>query len=514
MTETELKITLDAGRIAKLSRHPALAQSRLVPRRNEALLSTYYDTADHALARAGIALRLRKVGRRWVQTIKAGGGGFGLFSMTEVETPAPGGRLVLDGPDPEGVLAAIAKAAGDAPLSPVFETRIRRITERMRPPGGGEVEMALDSGEIVAGEARTPIHEVEFELIEGAVGGLYDLAQLFFSQGRVHFSAMNKSARGYLLARGEAVPSPEARHAGDLVHDAGATVEMVARDVFRDCFAQIAWNMALLAASDDPDVPHQLRIGLRRLRVAFLIFRDSLGPEALRPLADAARQLGQDVSPLRDLDVLIGEVAADAAARGLDAAAREALVAELDARRVRVRAEVRKAFCEPRAIGFVFDLGRLIEGRGWLAPADYAQSTRLATPIGEIAGDVLGARLAKVRKRARGIRKLEADALHELRKELKKLRYAADMLASIYPRKRVSAYLKALKALQTGFGSLNDAAMAGEILTSAAAPARDDPQAQRAVGWVLGSLTVRIANDRPRLFESWDALKAAKPFWR
>ena len=74
-------------------------------------------------------------------------------------------------------------------------------------------------------------------------------------------------------------------------------------------------------------------------------------------------------------------------------------------------------------------------------------------------------------KRARGIRKLDAEALHELRKELKKLRYAADMLASIYPRKRVSAYLKALKALQDGFGSLNDAAMAEDTLTGAGAPA-------------------------------------------
>src|SRR5690606_79619 len=152
-------------------------------------------------------------------------------------------------------------------------------------PGDGEVELALDSGKVVAGEACTPIHEVEFELIEGPVAGLYDLAQLLFPTGPVHFSAMNKAARGYRLARGETETPPRARHAGHLDHDATATVEMVARDIFRDCFAQIASNMALLATCDDPDVPHQLRIGLRRLRAAFFVFRDILGAEALRPLS-------------------------------------------------------------------------------------------------------------------------------------------------------------------------------------------------------------------------------------
>src|SRR5690606_21245907 len=174
---------------------------------------------------------------------------------------------------------------------------------------------------------------------------------------------------------------------------------------------QIASNMALLATCDDPDVPHQLRIGLRRLRAAFLVFRDILGAEALRPLSDAAQKLGQIVSPLRDLDVLIDQVVGDTAARSRDAAAHDALVARLDARRLKVRAEVRNAINEPAAVGFIFDLGRLSEGRGWLDPADDTQSTRLATPIGEIAGSLLDARLAKVRKRARGIRKLNAEAL-------------------------------------------------------------------------------------------------------
>lgn len=514
MTETELKITLDGRQLATLARHPALARHRLQPRRTRQLVSVYYDTPDHALAAAGIALRLRKDGRRWVQTAKAGRSGFGLFSLKEVETPAPGGRLALDGRDPEGVFAAIAEASGGAPLSPVFETRVRRVTERLATPGGGELELALDAGEIVAGEARTPIHEAELELLAGPVCGLFDLAQMLFPRGPVRFAADSKADRGYRLARGEKEVAPAARNSGTPDFAAEATVEKVARDIFRDCFAQIAWNMALIAESEEPEVAHQLRVGLRRLRTAFLVFRDVLGSEALRPLGEEARRLGRTVSPLRDLDVLIGELVDAAAALGLDAGARDALTAALDARRREVRAGVRASLAAPGAVAFLFDLGRLIEGRGWLAPADYDQSARLAAPIGEIAGDLLDARLAKVAKRGRRIRTLDVEGLHALRKDLKKLRYAACMLAPIYPRKRVARYLDTLKALQDGFGSLNDAAMAAAWLAGPEAPAADTPAAQRAVGWVLGTLALRSAGDHPRILRCWDRFAGARPFWR
>ena len=68
--EAELKIALDPAGMARLLRHPALPGLRLAPRQTRQLISVYYDTEAHALAAAGIALRLRRSGRRWVQTVK------------------------------------------------------------------------------------------------------------------------------------------------------------------------------------------------------------------------------------------------------------------------------------------------------------------------------------------------------------------------------------------------------------------------------------------------------------
>ncbi len=521
MIETELKITLDAADLARLRRHPALVELRTRPRRTERLVSIYCDTADHALARAGIALRLRRIGRSWVQTVKLGrrAGGAGLYAHQEVERPAPGGRLALDGDDPTGAYAAIAASVGEAPLTPVFETRVERTSERLALPGNGVVELALDRGEIVAGAARAPILEAEIELVEGEIGAVFALARRLFLSGPIDFSAANKSTLGYRLARDGALDAEIApRGAGSLDYDATATVETVARDVFRDCFAQISRNMVVVARREVIEGPHQLRVGLRRLRTAFAVFGPSLGAEALAPLSDAARRLGQVAGRLRDADVLIDDVVAGTvgpatSVTALDAAAREALTAALEARRTEVRTAVRAALAGPEAAAFLFDLIEAIEARGWLAPADYSQTERLAAPIGAAAPALLEKRHRKVLRRGRRIEALDAEALHELRKELKKLRYAADMLGPIYPAKRVGPFVTALKEMQDTFGSLNDAAMAAEALTGPEAPGRADPAAQRGAGWVLGVLEARVGEDRPKLFRRWKDFAETRQFW-
>lgn len=516
MTETELKFTLDAAEAARLRRHPDLTALRAAPRRTERLVSIYVDTEGHALERAGVALRLRRIGRRWVQTVKSRrtAGGAGLYVQDEDERPAPGGRLVLDGPDPTGAYAAIAAAAGDAPLAPVFETRVLRLSERLALPEGGCVEVALDRGEIVAGAATAPILEAELELVEGGVDALFALARRLFPTGPVRFASANKSALGYRLARGKAPDGAlRARGAGKLAYDGDATVETVARDVFRDCFAQIAENAVVVARGTASEGPHQLRVGLRRLRTAFSVFAPSLGTEEIAPLSNAAREMGRVVGRLRDADVLVEEVVAGAAALGLDAAAAAALTAALEARRTGMRAEVRAALAGPDCTRFLFDLLELIEARGWLAPSDYTQSARLAAPVASVAPELLAKRHRKALKLGRRIDELDAEALHELRKELKKLRYTVETLGPIYNGKKVAAYLAALKDMQDTFGSLNDAAMAFEALTGSEAPAAGAPAAQRAIGWVLGTLSVRVDDDRPRLTRRWQDFADSRPFW-
>ena len=148
------------------------------------------------------------------------------------------------------------------------------------------------------------------------------MARRLIRSGPVRFATANKSARGYRLARGEAEAPAGPRSAGAPSFDAEATVETVARDVLRDCLGQIAANLVVVADSTAIEGPHQLRVGLRRLRTALAVFGPVLGKASMASLNEAAKRLGRVAGRLRDADVLIDEVVAEAAGHGLDAAAR------------------------------------------------------------------------------------------------------------------------------------------------------------------------------------------------
>jgi triphosphatase len=521
LIERELKIQLGCGEEARLCQQLARMPGREGPVRSRQLVSIYCDTSAQDLALGGIALRLRKDGRRWIQTVKKAPteGSRGLFATTEVERPAPGGCLRLDGEDPDGIYGEIRERVNGADLGAVFETRVRRTSARLRGPRG-LVEVALDRGEVVAGALSAPIREAEIELVEGEVGAIFDAARLLFPDGVIRFAAEPKSARGLRLATsGRADPEPSPRKAGMPEFSAKAPVEAAARESLRDCLAQIADNMALVAVSDSVEAPHQLRIGLRRLRTALSAFGRALGAEALAPLGEEAKRLGRTVGALRDLDVLVEETLAGAGSHGLDPAACDALRAPVEARRQAVRAEVRAALAAPEAVRFLFDLAELIEGRGWLVPSDYSQTERLAAPVGEMGPELMEHRYRRVIKRGRHIARLGDEELHELRKELKKLRYTLELMAPLHGGKSQRKFVKTLKALQDTFGGLNDAATTGALLTGALltgedAPGAGDPAAQRGAGWILGRLSALAEADRAHLVDRWKAFDKLEPYWR
>ena len=94
--EIEIKLAVPperAGEVRRLELLRGLAEKRGSTRQ---LSTVYFDTPEQALAKRGIALRIRSAGRRKLQTIKlpAEGPG-GLQIQREVETPVA--RLIVAG---------------------------------------------------------------------------------------------------------------------------------------------------------------------------------------------------------------------------------------------------------------------------------------------------------------------------------------------------------------------------------------------------------------------------------
>ena len=95
--EVELKLTVAPERAAAVRQLPLLrelAQRRALTRQLE---TVYYDTPDNVLARRGVVLRVRSIGKRRVQTIKLPSTGLsGLQVLREMETTISGDRPELD----------------------------------------------------------------------------------------------------------------------------------------------------------------------------------------------------------------------------------------------------------------------------------------------------------------------------------------------------------------------------------------------------------------------------------
>ena len=167
--EIELKLRVPAHRVAAVE--AAVRGRAQAPRVH--LQASYVDTPGFDLAANGIGWRIRREGRQWVQTVKAdvaaGGDGMRRFE-DNVAIPARE-RDVVDATrhseHPAGVrLLEVLEGLDDTPTER-FRTDIWRVARVVRVPGG-RVELALDRGEIVAGDHRVAVSELEVELVSGA----------------------------------------------------------------------------------------------------------------------------------------------------------------------------------------------------------------------------------------------------------------------------------------------------------------------------------------------------------
>ena len=503
--ETELKLLLAPRDLRRLRRDPrvkALQQGRASTRR---VHSVYYDTPEHGLLRAGLALRLRRDGTRWMQTLKAEGeSAGGLHLREEWEWPLPGAALDF------GLIATTPQAKRfrslrlRAKLAPVFSTEFERTSLRLAFADGSLAELCLDSGEIRSGRRANAISEAEIELLAGSTARLFELALELSERVPLRLGQASKAARGYALAR--ALRARPVKAAA-LELDAQSSVAAAFATIARNCIVHLQANEAGILAGRDPEFLHQVRVAMRRLRASFSLFK-SLLPQALfAPVLEQMRQPGSVLGAARNWDVFVHE-----ALRGLRAQhADEAALAAFERRCIRLRRVRMRAAQAVVAAGpwqrLWLELGRVLADAAW-----QQEQAALALPVGGYAADQLQQRAARLRKRGKRLRKLDAAGRHRLRIAAKKLRYAVEFFAALYPKRRVRAYVRSLAGLQDVLGGLNDAANVLRLLPEAIAGARapDAHVAGMIQGWSAACTHLQL----DALSQAWQHWQDQKPFWR
>lgn len=493
-TEIELKLTIDPVHAAHLRRHAvleSLAQSK--PRRQK-LHSIYFDTPELDLLRAGITLRLRRVGGRWVQTVKGGGSAEGgLHQRDEWEWPVRGGEPE-PAPNTAPGLAGLLTPELLARLRPLFVTEFWRTAWQLRTAQGAEIELALDQGEVRAGDRHQPISEVELELKAGEAASLFEVALATQEQVPLQVEDLSKAQRGYLLCSGE---TPPPRTAQSVALAPEMQVVQAFQRIARECLAQLQGNVAGLG--QDPEYLHQARVAVRRLRSALGLFGTML-PEVRAEVVEELRWLMGCLGPARDWDVFVTQTLPPIAEQlpGNRALARlQADAAELRDVRRQTALEAVLSQCYTRLVlTFGLQLARQAK-----PPGD-------PVSLGEFAMQTLTRQHKHVRRRGRHHATLSQAKRHALRIAAKKLRYAAEFFAVIYPPKRARPYLAALAALQDVLGALNDAAVTQRLLAELPTPRG------QAAGIVSGWIACTSRERLQQLNKAWRNFTRQKMFWK
>lgn len=517
VNNTEIELKLAAGGPAELDRlraAPVLRGSG-EPARGH-LESVYYDTPDMRLWRRGAALRVRRVGNRFVQTLKTGGSGPGVQQRGEWEAPVAS----LE-PEPEAITDADARAVvgllKPGELRPLFATRIERETRLVDSGGVADadrvVEVAFDEGVIAAADRELPVAEVELELLRGTPASLYRLALELHDTAPLRIAPHSKAARGYALALGQ---PPEVRRSKRIALDPDAPVDRAIGPVVRACLDHWTANQAAAADGRDTEGVHQLRVGLRRLRSAMSLWHGVV-PEAQRQWIDAeADAVLAALGPARDLDVFLAEVAGPVAAARPQRDGLAALIDAAGAARARAYQGVAEALAAPRYTSFVLRLGLWLEERAWREGGTATEEVWLQRPLVALADAVLAGRHKTVLKRGRGFETLSAQGRHRLRIAVKKLRYATEFFAGLYRGKRRKPYQRDLAAFQDRLGRLNDIAVAESLIDRLVREAGDPDRGltlREGGALVLGWHARGLVDQEPDLVRAWDHFARRKPFW-
>ena len=303
------------------------------------------------------------------------------------------------------------------------------------------------------------------------------------------------------------VSAPPVARAREVPLAADTPACQAAAMVLRGCHAQWLGNEQAVRSRDAEGV-HQMRVALRRLRAALVLFRGMAPPARLETLDAEVKWLAGLLGAARDWDVFLETT----------------LTPLLEERRGELSLlELRQTIDALR--GTAYD--------GVLAALESARYTAMASEVAMLAGDIrdfgqgddrpildlarhaLDRRYTKLLRRGRRLEKLDAEQRHRLRIQLKKLRYCTDFFRCIFPDKRRRAFSKELGRLQDLFGALNDAATAERLVRSLAGGGAGEAQleAARAGGLIIGWHAAEAHRGRAGLVKQWRRLVGAKPFW-
>jgi CHAD domain-containing protein len=434
--EQELKFEGDDIPIERLGREP------IEP---HVFASSYHDTADRRLLRAGITLRRR---------VENGVGRW------QLKLPSDASRLELEEPGGSvSPLPTLARLLSGILRGSELELVATPETHRHGCLVEG-VEVTVDDVSVLEGMAVVQhFSEVEAELVGGSRVSIEHVGKALRGLGATPGTATPKILRVVELPKAPSV-SPEAPALDHLCAFISAQLD------------ELRKGDPIVRATDDADAVHDMRVAVRRLRTILRTARPMLSRAWVDDLRSELDRFGRLFGSVRDLDVLIEHLTREATEAGAGTGETEGLLAPLEAERDRARVELRAA----------------IEDERYYVLLDRLEAATASLPVTRT--DLTVEQFAKKefkKLRLFGKRASRDDdrQLHKLRIHGKRARYAAE-LAQRSRGAPATRFVKASTRLQDVLGEHQDAAVAIDRLQLLARIAES-----RGAAFTAGRLTER-----------------------
>jgi adenylate cyclase len=471
--EIELKLAVRPADAPRLLRHPLLAKAERLPARS--LFNIYYDTPELALRNRGVALRQRRQGGRWLQTVKcAGETAGGLSARPEWEYPAARGRFDFGGIDDAALRAWLASDDILPRLRPVFETRFRRDARLVAAANGATVEVALDRGSITAGERQVPICELEMELDGGGVGVLFELAAQVAADMPLRPEPQSKADRGYRLGGAQAIETASAL--------APLQADLSPREAFRAAAAaaldRFLRHEELARQDAGNDELHRAGLALRRLRSALRLFKPFVPDKGARELRRHLKRLARRLDRTRQWGDLIDICRQAAPDESIDALCRA-----LDARRGESHARLAAMLDAPGHGRGMIELLALLH-----LPAGAAATEVAAPEFVEFAAGRLDRAAKRLRSSVGRYGRGKVAATARVIAAIGRLEDALWLFGALFDRERIEDQCRRLAEAAADLAFVHALDCAGPLLAEAAG---EDPQ-------LAGALPVIAAAHMPR----------------
>jgi CHAD domain-containing protein len=423
--ERELKLSVKRNFML-----PPLPGKPLPPR---LLLSTYYDTGDYRLAKAGITLRRRIEARKGVWQLKIP------RDAARLELEFAGGRLS----PPESLTKLLFAHLRGLPLQQIARLRTRRRGMQMVGAQGPLADVVVDSVTALSGRRVSQhLYELEVELTGGSEKDLLQIEQVLREAGAQEGDHRPKvfQVLGLELPVSPAQAPPEA-----------PPVEQLKAMLQIEFQQLLAHDPGTRLGTDQEDL-HRMRVATRRLRAYLKAAQPMLVPDWTDNIRTELAWLGNTLGLVRDLDVLLGYLDQECAT--LDLPERQAFG--------RVLSLLQGERAEARAV-----LLQGLESDRYLALLDLAEAAAQSPAVADATVSLMDIARVEYKKLRRAMLESGPEAedklLHQIRIKAKRARYAAE-LAESSAGKPATRFIRQCMTLQGLLGEHQDAVVSEQRL--------------------------------------------------